>query len=206
MSIKKWYRYCHFLEVRCESTISPLEWTASEATNFLPACCRCQLSRCLLQRGLELGSSLDICGSSWFSHSLKQGKGMGCHLRSTSLGHGRLLLPKGYLLASKNLLGWSRLRSSRCRFSGRGLGRCSLGGGRRSASSRRSPEFPGQWSSRSRGGSCFGFGYRSGRLDSPSQHGTDKVRPRKNSTSFVVNVPFFGGSLTRPKGPVWYSG
>ena len=47
---------------------------------------------------------------------------MGCHLlRSTSLGHGRLLLPQGYLLASKNLLGWSRLRSSRCRLAAAGL-------------------------------------------------------------------------------------
>ena len=36
----------------------------------------------------------------------------------------------------------------------------------------------------------------------PSQHGTDKVRPSKNSTSFVANFPFFGGSLTRPEGPV----
>ena len=46
---------------------------------------------------------------------------MGCHLRSTSLGHGRLLLPKGYLLASKNLLGWSRLRSSRAGLASAGL-------------------------------------------------------------------------------------
>ena len=36
----------------------------------------------------------------------------------------------------------------------------------------------------------------------PSQHGTDKVRPSKNSTSFVANILFFGGSLTRPEGPV----